>query len=1357
MKKRTRLWLMGAAAVLLLIVLAVLVFSPKDSGSYENLIVNGDFEQGDDNWLQDAYVTTTGYTAYEVRPGEGRSGSTALYIRNDYLNDARFVQEVEVAPSTLYHLHGYIRGQAESGLGANLSVDGVYVFSDLVYDAGEEWQEVSLYGMTGEKQTELKIFVRLGGYSGESTGEAWFDDVTLCRVDDVPDGYIAQNLFAAQTQTEKAESGDKKAANLPLLLSSLLYLLIAYALLQMVREDIDVHPAGRTAKGSALLLLICALGLLVRILLGVFVRGYDVDVNDFMAWAMRMAETGPAGFYVDGGFCDYPPGYMLVLWLLGGLGKAFGGMSGLLVKAPAMLCDLGLICLLYRFALRHGKGEKTALALAAMYAFNPLVLTAGAAWGQVDSVMTLLLCLVVMLVLAGNWRWALPVYMLAVLMKPQALMFGPLGLIALIMAFVKGYRQKEKHAVKGLWMQFAQGMALLVMTAAVIVTPFSLRQGGFGWLFELYGRTMSHYAQATVNSCNLYFLLGLNWVHVDTAAMLMEALAGVAVLCVPCIVFAFAKRQPAWLKCTAVCATALLLLCVIVLDSLQLLTYGRFGTLMIAAAVMLVLALYVRTGEEKHIPLLGATLLTVLFTLGTMMHERYLFPALALLLLSYVLEKDKRILWLMLGMTVACLFNVGAVLDRNMRIGGASGHLSAPAFGIESDLAVLEYLASAGSLLLSMASIYLSLDVCRKAYSHHDFAPLQREKAASAVREEDPAGYAVQKWLPDQRLDWKDAWIMGICTVLFTVLTLTNLGSVKAPQQGYAFTAPDEAVIFDLGEEKQFNLLYYGGIHYSDSHFSIEVSRDGEVWEGPYTAEMDDSGDCFKWKYAVYSYGGEQLNFSSSPLDFSGRYVRLTADHVGLTLFEVLARDGEGHVLPMEILSGLKGTEKLIDEQDTLEGEPGWYNSTYFDEIYHARTAYEHLHGMRTYEWTHPPLGKVLMSWSVALFGMTPFGWRFAGAMMGVFMLPGMYLLGRMLFKKRFAAVSAMLLMAFDFMHFTQTRIATIDSFVVCFIIWSVYFMLRYMALDFWCVKSRKTYVPLALSGLFMGFAVASKWTGCYAGVGLAILFFWAVWRRFMQLRLARRTPAKQREDWMQTAALDGGKRIVLNVLSCFVFFVAVPLGVYVLSYIPHFAHSGGVTIAKILDECERMLGYHGTPGLGMDHPFYSPWYQWPLSIKPMFYFSSSYEPEGLQSTIMSFGNPAVWWMGALALVLMTMVWALRHVRRDGTLSVYSAKQDAVPAVLLLCFLAQYLPWVLVPRGTYIYHYFTAVPFVILATVYMMQWLDEKKARWGTWLLAAQVVLAAGLFVAFFPYISGVLAPQSWLDAMKWFPGWIYY
>ena len=137
----------GKIAVFLLIALLLAaglfaVFGKTGAGrqeNYENLLANSGFERGSEDWSRDAYVVTAGYTDFEVRPGEGRNGSQALYIRNHYLNDARFWQEVDVEKDTLYHLHGYVRADAEMGWGANLSVDGVYVYSDQVFLSGDAW------------------------------------------------------------------------------------------------------------------------------------------------------------------------------------------------------------------------------------------------------------------------------------------------------------------------------------------------------------------------------------------------------------------------------------------------------------------------------------------------------------------------------------------------------------------------------------------------------------------------------------------------------------------------------------------------------------------------------------------------------------------------------------------------------------------------------------------------------------------------------------------------------------------------------------------------------------------------------------------------------------------------------------------------------------------------------------------------------------------------------------------------------------------------------------------------------------------------------------------------------------------
>ena len=89
---------------------------------------------------------------------------------------------------------------------------------------------------------------------------------------------------------------------------------------------------------------------------------------------------------------------------------------------------------------------------------------------------------------------------------------------------------------------------------------------------------------------------------------------------------------------------------------------------------------------------------------------------------------------------------------------------------------------------------------------------------------------------------------------------------------------------------------------------------------------------------------------------------------------------------------------------------------------------------------------------------------------------------------------------------------------------------------------------------------------------------------------------------------------------------------------------------------------------------------------------------------------------------------------------------DTCLVFLLVGLLAQYLPWTLVPRGTYIYHYFASVPFLILALTLCAEQLRGCAPRSGPILIAFFLTLALTAFLIFFPYSSGILAPVSWLD-----------
>ena len=1358
---------LGAALVLILVL--ALILRPSGSGTYDNLIRNGSFEALNGSlprdWDTDAYFPQKSYTDYSVS-ADGLSGS-AGHIVNRQANDARFYQTVSVSPDTLYHLHGYIKADAAGGLGANLSIEGVYVFSDQVYDSQGEWQEVSLYGRTGANQRSLTVYARLGGYSGEATGEAWFDDITLNRVDAVPADY-SEYLLEDTEDSSAGTEGRTATGAWALVLGSMAYTVLFALLLRWFKKQ----PERQDTALDRWAILVCLLGLAVRVAVGAAVPGYDVDIGCFRGWAAEMATVGPFDFYQKAGFCDYPPGYLWILGILGALGRVLGtGVTEFMVKLPPILCDGALCLLLYR------EGKKTlsrpaALALTALYAFNPLTIVTGAAWGQADSVMLLLLFLVVVFALRGKWSSALPLYMAAVLVKPQALMFGPLGLAALVLSAV----QKEKK--DGLLREVLLGLGLLAVTALSVAGPFLIHQEKpVSWILELYQSTMSQYGYVTVNACNLYFLLGKNWVSAENSLQGEALLAGI-VFCMaaaPVLASCLTEKKNPLRSALLLGLCALLGAALLVVGLTAHLTYAVLGTMMIVFDVALFLLLYALGKDAKNLPLLGASLLLTLFNTGTMMHERYLFPAVGLLLLSYALRKDRRILALAIAVSITGLINVGCCLDRNIRIGGAEGHLNAPAVGIASDMMLLEMLSAVGNCLAGAYSLYLCAALCR---DDADVRAFQAENAGAGNRAAvSPQALPPISQEPFRKMTRKDWAILSLVTVLYALLAFTNLGSLKSPQTAWVSQDADEAVVLDLGQERTFKMLFFPGIHWradqETAEFDVQVSLDGETWEGAYEGSVrsGETYDCFSWKYVTdpAAYDNDAV--------MHGRYVRLTSRFSDLTLLEVLLRDADtADVLPVvsaaetyvtrgpdgEILSASGSAQNatlpfLTDEQDTLDGEPGYMNSTYFDEIYHARTAYEHLHGLPVYETTHPPLGKVLMSFAIAVFGMTPFGWRFAGALAGVLMLPGMYLLGKLLIRKKWGGFAAMMLMALDLMHFTQTRIATIDSFVVLFIIWSVYFMLRWFFLDYFRTDFWKTLVPLGLSGLFMGLAVASKWTGCYAGAGLAVLFFYGLWRRWRQVRAAGQIPVKKRTA-DEKAAAAGVRPLILTVLSCFVFFVAVPLAIYYVSYIPYFAPSGGVSVEKIIRAAEGMLDYHSTPGLGMDHSFYSPWYQWPVIGKPMWYYAGSYEPEGKAATIMAMGNPAVWWVGLLGLMGVLCLLLRRHYdEKNHTLRRFALEDDPRYAVLLICFAAQYLPWVPVPRGTYIYHYFPSVPFIILCAELCLEKIETLFPKAARWVLVIWLVVAAGLFVAFFPYASGITVSKGWLEAMRWFPRWLWY
>lgn len=318
----------------------------------------------------------------------------------------------------------------------------------------------------------------------------------------------------------------------------------------------------------------------------------------------------------------------------------------------------------------------------------------------------------------------------------------------------------------------------------------------------------------------------------------------------------------------------------------------------------------------------------------------------------------------------------------------------------------------------------------------------------------------------------------------------------------------------------------------------------------------------------------------------------------------------------------------MFDEQALIPERTTYLNSTYFDEIYHARTGYEFVHSLDVYEWTHPPLGKDLIALGIKIFGMTPFGWRFMGTLFGVLMIPVLYLFARRFLKYQWAAALTTILFTFDFMHFAQTRIATIDVYVTFFIMLMYYFMYRYYQMSFYDTPIRKTLIPLALSGISMGLGIASKWTGIYAGTGLGILFFMTLYKRYSEYLYAKQNPEGTTDGISHRHVIQSFiPNLRLTILWCCIFFVFVPMMIYGLSYIPYLKAPSSHGIKTIIENQSAIYAYHSKTVVESTHPFSSRWYEWIIMRRPIWYYSGEIS-DTVKEGISAFGNPLVWWIG---------------------------------------------------------------------------------------------------------------------------------
>lgn len=612
------------------------------------------------------------------------------------------------------------------------------------------------------------------------------------------------------------------------------------------------------------------------------------------------------------------------------------------------------------------------------------------------------------------------------------------------------------------------------------------------------------------------------------------------------------------------------------------------------------------------------------------------------------------------------------------------------------------------------------------------------------------------------KIEKKDWIIIGVFVLFYLIISFYRLGTLQSPKTYYSFTYEGESIGVTLpsGSQEVSKMRYYVGPE--TGKYVVLVSADGESY-----VEVSN----FESKY-VFSWEDLEINQNF-------KYLKLVAQTPGSYLGEVQLYDQYGN----KLLAKTSDDQSMVvlDELETVPAKISYLNSSYFDEIYFARSAYEYAHGINAMEWTHPPLGKLLMMIPVLLFGMSTFSYRLMGTLAGMLMIPVIYILAKRIFKNRKWAILAGLLMTFDTFHFAHTRMGTVDSFLVLFIMLSALFMYQYISLDK-NTRLKPKLKNLFLSGLFMGLSIAIKWTGLYAGLALAIIFFADLIYKytdkrkkiseviFMQLVLlflffaaivpiivyyitALVSTAKLASTFtiyyyifallifmlvLILKLLKKNKNLWKLFVGCFVFFVVIPLIIYVLCYLlfPNvYGYDNG--ILGIIDQTKNMYNYHA--GLLEGHDFSSKWYTWPLMIKPVWYYVGYYGGN-IKSTIVGIGNPAIWWFGSISIIYALISAILKRKKETLFIIVFIA----------CCF----LPYVFIGRVMFMYHYFPTLPFMMLAIVAFMKWITDKFKSNSFYLFYVGLIVL--LFFIFYPVVSGMLTTSDYIDSLKWLSSWIF-
>lgn len=223
---------------------------------------------------------------------------------------------------------------------------------------------------------------------------------------------------------------------------------------------------------------------------------FHIDMNSWQAWSARLVEVTPIHFYAPNYFADYFPGYLYLLWLLGKM-ATLGGIPifslGFEFLLKLFTNIFDLATAYYIYKIVSKYQKNLGLLSAIFYLANPVLAFNSSVWGQVDGILTFFLVYSAYCLLELKKAYHFGIsFALSILVKPQGLAIFPVMLPRLLANF-----------------KFSKLLNLLLIPALLIILslPFFLKDSLLG-LFHLFQKSASTYPYTSMFSYNFWSVAG---------------------------------------------------------------------------------------------------------------------------------------------------------------------------------------------------------------------------------------------------------------------------------------------------------------------------------------------------------------------------------------------------------------------------------------------------------------------------------------------------------------------------------------------------------------------------------------------------------------------------------------------------------------------------------------------------------------------------------------------------------------------------------------------------------------------------------------------------------------------------------